>query len=235
MLLYDEKYFQYSDGIISWIHKSLKFGDAFAALSYAFGITWEAMFNKFQEKFYLDPMMKNEKHKYSILNQIDFLKENKTRMPNHVLEIGGGRGEIAAALTYMKIPVTSVEYGSSAARLYQKTGKHYFGEEFVNTPPIQNSIANVDIDYNQFDTILMVESLEHIPAELFDLVMANIIKNFHGYFIVVNWKYHHPIAVGQGASSDEHCRLVDDNLYDHWASQAKKTIYRDGSHLVLEF
>jgi hypothetical protein len=135
----------------------------------------------------------------------------------------------------MGIPTTSVEISDGATEWYEKTGKHYFGQDFEWTPPVQKPILQAGINVADYDTILMVESLEHIPAEAFDPVMEDIMNNFHGYFVVVNWKDYHPIAIGQFASAAEHCRLVDDALYDSWAARAKRTVYRDGAHLVLEF
>jgi hypothetical protein len=81
----------------------------------------------------------------------------------------------------------------------------------------------------------MVESLEHIPQEAFDPVWLAIRQQFRGRFIVVNWPDYHPIWVGRDASPQEHCRLVDDALYDDWSQQAHSVWTRRGSHLVLDF
>ena len=92
-----------------------------------------------------------------------------------------------------------------------------------------------DLDLSSFDTILMVESLEHIPEEAFEPVWQAIKSQFHGRIIVVNWPDYHPIWIGRDASPEEHCRVVDDELYDAWSAEAQSVYTRKGSHLALDF
>ena len=140
-------------------------------------------------------------------------------------------------LGYLGVDVTSVEISPDAVKLYLETSNHFFGPEHRTPFPISTSIkiAAPNLDFSEFDTIIMVESLEHIPAEDFDPVWDLISQDFHGRFITVNWIDYHPIAIGQYASPQEHCRLVDDALYDLWTSQATTRVHRNGSHLVLDF
>lgn len=236
--LYDFDYFFVADGINSWRSRSLKFGDAMAGLSYAHGITWDELVAAFPEVFKHDENGRGESMNMSLVHQqMEFLTKNARRKPKRVLEIGGGRGEVATVLKHMGIDVVSVEMGAEATKWYGVTAYHYFGDTFkavvpVNLP-IQDAIANMALD--SFDTILMVESLEHIPAEAFDPVWEAIRTRFHGRFIVVNWPDYHPIWIGRDASPEEHCRLVDDELYDQWCSQAQSVYTRKGSHLALDF
>lgn len=236
--LYDHAYFDKADGITSWRSGSLKFGDALAGLSYAHDITWEQLVSAFPLVFAHNEHGRGEsvEHKF-IHEQLSFLKNNQQRTPKRVLEIGGGRGEVANALKHMGIDVVSVELGADAEKWYQESGRHYFGNDFeavvpVNLP-IDQAIDNLDLSH--FDTILMVESLEHIPQDQFDPVWDRIVSQFRGRFIVVNWPDYHPIWVGRDASPEEHCRLVDDDLYDAWTKQAQSCVFRKGSHLVLQF
>ena len=235
---YDFNYFTKADGIQSWKSKSLKFGDALAALSYAHGISWNELVEQFQEVFDHDVNGRAESANQSLVHaQMDFLKDKSRRTPKRVLEIGGGRGEVANALKHMDIDVVSVELGPEANKWYQATGYHYFGKEFVPATPINKPIqeALADLDLSSFDTILMVESLEHIPKEAFEPVWQAIKSQFRGRFIVVNWPDYHPIWVGRDASPEEHCRVVDDALYDTWSAEAKSVYTRKGSHLALDF
>lgn len=236
---YNYDYFNHADGKASWNSSSLKFGDALASLAYAHGITFDAMRAAFPEILTdnrWDSQTESHNKRY-IDEQIDFLNRDATRRPKNVLEIGGGRGEVAATLHRMNIGVTSIEFGEGANQWYQETGKKFFGDDWENIVPLNESVevAVNNLDLTTFDTIIMVESLEHIPEEMFAPVWQKIVDQFHGLFIVTNWLSYHPIAVGQFASPSEHCRLVDDALFDNWTTQAQRCVFRDRSHLVLEF
>ncbi len=236
--LYDFNYYTKADGIVSWRSKSLKFGDALAALCYAWGITWEQLVARFSAAFDVDANGRAESTDISMVHeQMAFLQQQGTRQPKRVLEIGGGRGEVATVLRNMGVDVVSVELGPEAVKWYEATAYHYFGNAIdpvvpVNLP-IQDALAQLDL--SSFDTILMIESLEHIPAGAFEPVWEAIRTQFQGRFIAVNWPDYHPIWIGRDASPEEHCRLVDDALYDTWSAQAKSVYTRRGSHLALDF
>lgn len=236
--LYNLKYFTSADGINSWKSGSLKFGDALAGLCYAYGITWNQLVAEFPNVFSVDPNGRGEAISRRYVDfQMSFLRSYQTRKFSNVLEIGGGRGEVANALAREKISVTSVEPGPDAEFLYKQTGLHYFGLFHQAVTPVNKTLKDslADIDVSKFDTILMIESLEHIPAEDFEPFWQEVVSRFHGRFIVTNWPEYHPIWIGRDASPEEHCRLVDDNLYDAWSKEAKSVWFRKGSHLVLDF
>lgn len=237
--LYNFKYFAQSDGIYAWKKKSLKFGDAMAALCYAYGITWDQLTSKFSDCFEADPYGRAVYQRDQVIyEQTDFLTGNRTRHPKKVLEIGGGRGEVANTLKYLNVDCVSVEIGKDATRWYIATGEQYFGHLFTAAVPVVDDVNKFiqTTSLKEFDTIIMVESLEHIPEKEFDKTWNKIKSEFSGLFIVVNWMDYHPCPIGGfGASPEEHCRLVDDELYDQWIADAKNCIFRKGSHLVLEF
>jgi SAM-dependent methyltransferase len=233
--LYNFKYFTRADGIRSWRSQSLKFGDALAGLAYAHNISWQQLKDSFPEVFAVEANGKGESAEDRLVDhQIQFLKDHAARTPKRVLEIGGGRGEVATVLNHMGIDVVSVEPGAGAERWYDETANHYL---FKGVKPLVGFIDQVidQLDLSTFDTILMVESLEHIPEPAFDQVWDKIVADFRGRFITVNWVDYHPCPIGGfGASPEEHCRLVDDALYDKWSTQAE-CWFRNGSHLVLDF
>ncbi len=235
--LYDFRYFSHSDGIQAWKQKSLKFGDAMAALCYAYGISWDQLTNRFADCFEVEQYGRAVYRKDRVIDdQIDFLKNNQSRQPTKVLEIGGGRGEVANTLKYMGVDCVSVEIGKDAKRWYSATGEQYFGHMFNAAEPVVDDVNNYILSNSlrEFDTIIMVESLEHIPEDQFNKTWNKIKAEFLGRFIVVNWMDYHPCEIGSfGASPEEHCRLVDDDLYDQWISESKKCIFRKGSHLVF--
>lgn len=236
--LYNYEYFFKADGITSWRSQSLKFGDALAAMSYAYGITWFDMVERFKPVFLHDPNGRGESVDQRLIDhQLVFLRDKQQRKPQRVLEIGGGRGEVATVFKAMGADIVSVELSPDAAKMYAETANHFFGPNFKPVipvaEPIQSALAKFDLA--SFDTIVMVESLEHIPEPAFAPVWDAIVDQFHGRFITVNWPDYHPIWIGRDASPAEHCRVVDDALYDQWSAQAKNVVTRWGSHLVLEF
>ena len=92
-------------------------------------------------------------------------------------------------------------------------------------------------DLESFDSILIIETLEHIPEKLFKPVYDKIKTEFTGLFIITNWIHYHPIffKMFQTEWEHPHCRHVDDNLYDRWSNDAKRVSHRYGSHIVLEY
>ena len=162
-----------------------------------------------------------------------FLSHFKTRTPKKVLEIGGGSGHISCTLSTMGYDVQSVEPMTNADIFFKATNKIWFGTEehevdLINEP-LHKSLGQ--IDFEGIDTIIMVDCLEHILEKDFHLFWMLVNEKFNGRFIVTN--VHHPIN-GGGHTHQEHCRVVDDNLYDEMAGPNWTTWHRFGAHLVLD-
>ena len=228
---YNKTFLEKSDGIQNLDNKHIKFGDALAAISYAYDIDYDTMLEHFPE------VKHHERYhgdKYSVQDQMDFVKQHAKRTPKNVLEIGAGRGEVTLFLTAMGCNVTAIEPSKDFVDVITDTAqKLYPTTELANYEYINKPIHQSDIDYSKYDTIMMVESLEHILAKDFDPEWENINNNFKGYFIIVNWKRYHPIAVGQYASREVHCRVVNDSLYNTYC-EGHTTKVRDKSHLCVE-
>lgn len=243
--VYKSEVFNHFDGIQSWNNKKLKFGDAFAAICYAHDITWEDMVKEFPDcclKVYdghPESSAMNENTKYTINEQVDFIKKNRKRIPKKILEIGGGRGEVTCFLSYLGYDVVSIEVCTGAQSWYDRTSENFF-EKKLNYCLLNGSVTDFISNENikNVDTIIMVESLEHILENDFNNIYYNRLlpelKENKGRFIVVNWKHYHPIAVGQYAPPNIHCRLTDDNLYDSMVREIGTCIYRDGSHICID-
>lgn len=214
---YAEGYF-YSD-LENWNMRSLRAEDQFSALCYAFGT------------------MPDYSIDHGIDNQISYITNTKTRTPCSVLEIGPGRGEVSCTLSKMGIDVTPIDVATNIQNWFNRTGKHFFGDDFVPPRVIESNIKDVSIDFKKFDTILMVESIEHIPEDEFQSTWNSICKDFKGVFCVTNLLCMHPIPIGSWGKDAErqHCRIIDDELYDSMSKMAQQTIYRNNSHLVLKF
>mgnify|MGYP003149622894 FL=1 len=234
--IYDHDYYLTCDGIGSWINNCLKFGDAFAAVCYAHGIRWKDMRNSFP--LVSDQFATMENHPYTAQDQKKYILDNLKITPKNILDIGGGRGELPVFLGSMGYNIVSVDPQKSMDYWYRETSKRFFGLDEVPVKMINKPIEDAvqDISFEELDTILLVESLEHIPEKLFDLVYEKIKDQFKGRFIVANWVHYHPIFFKRFQEEWEHphCRHVDDGLYDKWSSDAS-VAFRYGSHLVLEY
>lgn len=231
---YRYDYFKKSDGIKSWKAKRLKFGDAFASIAYAHGISWEQVLEAFPG---IGKYGKNENTEYTLQDQFDFIKENKTRTPRKVLEIGAGRFEVTAFLSKLGYDVHVIEPSIGAQRWLRDTGKKFFGEK-IRCKLYNDCVSKFadNINFKEIDTVIMVESLEHIQEKHFNEMYQRILselKKTNGYLVLTNWIDYHPLSVGQGASALEHCRAIDDKLYDSFERDYGKSLYRNGSHICL--
>ena len=234
--IYKYNYFKKCDGMISWDSQKLKFGDAFAAICYAHGIYWEQIQKSFPQ---IGALGKVETTPYTIQDQINFIQSNKTRTPKKILEIGGGRGEVTIFLANLGYDVVGIEPGKGAEIWFKQTSKLFFSKKLQYT--LLNGCLTEYINHpfmEDFDTVLFVESLEHILEEDFNKFYPKILKTLKknkGTFVVTNWMDYHPLPVGWMAPPDQHCRLINDDLYDEMKQQFDVCNYRNGSHLCLSF
>lgn len=233
--IYKYDYFKRCDGIRSWNSKKLKFGDALSAVCYAHGISWDQMKERFP---LMGTLGKNENTPYTVQEQIEFVEQNKKRTPNKILEIGGGRGEVTCFLAKMGYDVHCIEPGDGAEKWLEETSQHIFGESLEYT--LYNGCVSQFADeegINGIDTVLMVESLEHILPKHFEPIYERCLKELKetkGRMVIVNWPDYHPIWVGRYAPKDQHCRLVDDALYNQMTQDFGEALYRNGSHICLQ-
>ena len=83
------------------------------------------------------------------------------------------------------------------------------------------------------DTVTFCRVHRAHPKEWFDPFWAKVrpaLKASKGRLIVVDWPSFHPIDLW----GDEHCRAIDNSVYDQLA-EGGRTAYRQGSHLVVDF
>lgn len=168
----------------------------------------------------------------SINDQLNFINLNKTRNPKKILEIGGGRGEIANSLKFLGVDCISIDPGLEATKQYSITGKHFFGNNFRSVEPVCQSLGQAvkNLNLTDFDTIIFCESIEHVQESEFYNFWNLVLTKFQGIFIVTNDLYYHPIPIQE----PEHIFEISDSLYDKLVSQSKNCWYRNHSHLVLD-
>ncbi len=230
--IYDKPTMNKCSGHIQLSNGHLRFGDALSAIGYAHGIDYDVLTKRFPE------VGKNNRYAgndYTFQDQLEFIQQNTMREPKKILEIGGGRGEVATMLDRLGRDVTSIEPGKACRDLYEESRKILTPDWEVRYNLINESIHKLDLDYSEYDTIMMVESLEHILERDFEPQWQKMLANFSGRFVAVNWIEFHPIAVGQYAPAHVHCRRTDDKLYNRMVAEAGTQWTRRGSHIVIDF
>jgi hypothetical protein len=86
------------------------------------------------------------------------------------------------------------------------------------------------------DTIIFCESVEHISSDEFTLgwpLVCQVLDRTAGRCIFTNRVDFWPIPVDR--TGYDHITRIDDGLYDRLTRDARSTIFREGSHLVLQF
>jgi len=173
-----------------------------------------------------------EDHNYKVLDQCNFVLQQKTRTPDKVLDVAGGRGSLAHALTYCGANVVSFDNGNHCKELFDVTAETFFDNK-IHVTPIIESIEHVCnlVDIQEFDTIIFCESIEHFTEKQIDRLWQQICTQFSGRVVICNAMNYHPIPI----QPPDHVREINDEVYDKFVAQSKHCIFRSGSHLVLEF
>ena len=164
--------------------------------------------------------------------QMAILFSKATRIPKLVFEVGSGRGELAAALTAFDIPCIASDFMPDFEKGLRKTDALWGAK--VNGMCVDIIEASHIMRKVKPDTVILCETIEHIPREEFMEAWVNIVdvlREMGGLFIVTNWLSYHPLPT----NNNEHIWEINDDVYDWLSSYAKKTVYRKGSHLVLQF
>lgn len=235
--IYTKDFFLNADGISEWNDCKLKYGDALASMAYAFGV------KSFEDFRSLAPFDSIGKHGtgdgIDAKQQLTAIIKGQSRTPKGILEIGPGRGEVAVSFSYLKYKVQIIDPSPGVFEWLNETSNKLFNFNHnvkIYNEPLHKAVNK--INWNDVDTVIMVESLEHILEDDFntayDIIKYNL-KKANGRLIIVNWIDFHPIQIGQGASCNVHCRTVDDALYNKFTNDAVKCFYRNGSHIVLDY
>lgn len=226
---------------MSYVLKILRPGDMGACLCYALGYT---SYKQAQEVLGIPDgnptWLPSGDHFW---RQAQHIQARATRTPKFVVDIGAGRGELDAALLCLGIDTVAIDPAPGSAPLFRKTMIEWPSGVPVSPLPVNfiargmyDGLVELASQYKLIDTIIMCESIEHIPEDEFDhawLIAIEMLRRTSGLFIAANFINNHPIWV-DGTGYD-HIRAVDDILYDKMSKWAKSVVFRQGSHLVLQF
>jgi hypothetical protein len=207
--------------------KFVRDGDAWVALKLAFGIL-----NLDQDPN--DPI-KNDPTFY---NQVTYLQHNKQRDPKVIMEVGSGCGEVSISFFHMNCQVHTVDLNVSSCLFHQGN----FGRFGFNRSPNENYNlylgkvgAFLDCIPDDLDTLVMVESIEHIfpnEWEEFWSAVKPILEKNHGRLIITNTLW--PLG-GMTDPAREHVMRVDDPFYDNLIAQGGQVLHRNKANLCIQY
>lgn len=175
---------------------------------------------------------------YSVKEQMRFVQTHCHRTPHNVLEIGSGRGEVSCALAMMNYNVHSLEVNQTAPHFTRATARDLFGQITPDNHCLYIGDLHSFPDHllENLDTVLMIESIEHIfPEEwwtFYQKLCPHLQKN-KGQLIVTNEPEYWPM--GFPGDTPYHINLIDDDFYDRLSDSAASVLLRQTSHIVLQF
>ena len=222
---------------ISYELKIIRPGDMGAAIAYALGVkTYEDAMKIFgadpSQQYWLP-------EDASCVRQARQLAKHRARMPRLVVDVGCGRGEISALFTHIGIESIPIDPAGGAASLIGETFDKFYNlpapSNFINKG-VLSGLREIRKRGLVPDTFIFCESLEHIPKKEMDAafeIIKDMLTATSGLLVITNWVHYHPIESVD--MSWNHMTTIDDATYDLLASHAKSTVFRQGSHLVLQF
>lgn len=223
--IYTKEYFTNNPGSREqgfWDKGQIRNGDQYAAIGYALGRT---SFKEIQDVVGFEGIG-DKVMGIPVKETLQKLRHN--RNPKHILEIGGGRGEISVAFSYLRYDVTMYEPCAMAGDLIFQTIKK-LGIGLYDDIDLYAGLSLKWItDFSLYDTIIFCESIEHIAEDEIRNAFELIKQQFKGLVIITNWIDFHPII----PDGTYHITRIDDAFYH---SLGGEIIYHEGSHLILKF
>ncbi len=180
------------------------------------------------------PFMKDSQRELGRTEQLKLVKQIQAqRQSKNVLDVGCGRGQLEAILASLNISFVAIDFSEDAVKLTKETiigwSDITISTEILDCVKLM-SLKDISSLDKIFDTVVFSESIEHIPGWEFDSVLPLFIE-WKARLIIANWVEKHPI---QASSNWDHIRHIDDNVFDEIAKHGQ-TIFRQGSHLVVQF
>jgi SAM-dependent methyltransferase len=164
-------------------------------------------------------------------DEMDFDElEQRPHSDRLVIDVGCGRGMLAAALIRRGFRVHAIDFSHDAIQLTVETVTRRADPDRLKTQCIDFAdIAHVAFAKRPH-AVIFSETLEHIPEEDFAQGWPTVLT-FGCLLVIVNFRDLHPIEID--TTGWNHIRRVDDKLYD-WIASHGTTLVRDGSHLVVK-
>lgn len=202
-------------------------GCMFAAMCYAYGYTsYEAATQAFDEPA------------ETFREQVSNIKKHQTRHPQLVLEIGSGRGELAAAFHYDGVKCYAVDPSPGAAIVTPRTFRTWIDKtsvKFFMNKSMLDGVRAADLCDLRVDTVILCEAIEHIREDEFNEaypIIEKMLTKTRGRLIITNWVGYHPIYID--GSGWDHIREINDTVYND-LNKNNEIILRKGSHYVLQY
>lgn len=225
--LNDERYQKFYDYHYPLNRNPIKIrdGDAWPATCFAFDI--------FDNINNVTPRRAGEE--VTVIDQVDFLKAHKQRQPNTVVEIGCGSGEVSYTLWHMGCEVHSIDCNPSLLSFFKTTAPRFFNEsDDRHTVYLGPAEGFLDCIPTTTDTVLLIESIEHIVPEEWTKIFATIqpiLKQNHGRLIIANTIW--PLG-GPTDPAQEHIARIDDDFYDQLL-QDGQALYREQGNICIQY
>ena len=193
-----------------------------SALLYSVG------YDRYGEQLDILASMSGKNH----VKQAAIIKQAGRRFPKCVIDIGGGRGELAAIMQEVcGSDVTVLDPSAGSAETTARTAETWFGRPIRHVRRPAGDIWRIS-QGKRPDCIILCESIEHISRQELDVVINGICGPCR--MVIVNHIDFWPIRKHAWPAWN-HVRTVDESVYDELCSKADHVVFRRGSHLILEF
>lgn len=161
--------------------------------------------------------------------QVEILKRAVRRFPKYVIDVGGGRGELASIIQACGVDVTVLDPSAGSSEMIAKTAS-WFSQEIHH---IRRPLGDIWLVLERSpDCIVMCESIEHISAKELSTMLNGIPRPCR--LVIVNHIDFWPIPKHSWPAWN-HVRTIDDTVYNDLCRKADRVVFRHGSHLVLEW
>ena len=223
----------------AYYNRVLRCGDIGSAICYALGIT---SYKDVREVLRFPEGNDHDTRLWIDLNttleeQFERIRIKGKRNPNLVFSVGCGRGELETALYTQGIEVIGVDPCPVLPEITKETVDRWTdgkGPTFING--YTGDATDYLIDRGLVpDTVIFCESIEHVHEQDFAKAWSYLkgcLELTSGLLVITNFVTFHPIAA---SSKWDHITRVDDAFMDKLSTQAKSVVFRQGSHLVLQF
>lgn len=130
----------------------------------------------------------------------------------NVLDVGAGRGSLACTLAERGAKVTALEPSGAASRIFLDETIPFFERRnpgFVRPNLVRGAAEEFDAGTEQFDAVVLCESLEHIEENAVRAVLAKLVRatKKDGRLFIVNTLF--PITPSRYQGALDHCFTMD--------------------------